>query len=113
MVPLRWGINLLLKIKIRQTKNEKTSHSPFIDDIWGADLTDMRFNQRIRFLLCVIDILRKDSWVIFLKDKKGITITNVCRKNLNESNHKPSKIWIDKGGKFYNRSIDYGYEKMQ
>ena len=31
--------------------------SPFIDNIWGADLADMqliiKFNKRIRFLLCV------------------------------------------------------------
>ena len=40
-----------------------------------------------------------------LKDKKGITITNVFQKNLNESNHKPRKIWVDKGSEFYNRSV--------
>ena len=35
-------------------------HSSFIDNIWGADLPDMqlisKFNKRLRFLLCVIDI---------------------------------------------------------
>ena len=33
-----------------------------------------------------------------LKDKKGITITNAFQKSLDESNCKPNKIWVDKGG---------------
>ena len=41
--------------------NERKVHSPFIDNIWGADLADMqlirKFNKRFRFLLCIIDIV--------------------------------------------------------
>ena len=40
-----------------------------------------------------------------LKDKKGITITNAFQKILDESNWKPNRIWVDKGNKFYNRSM--------
>ena len=45
-------------------KFEKTNvHSPFIDNIWGADLANMqlisKFNKGICFLLCVIDIFSK------------------------------------------------------
>ena len=83
-------------------------HSPFTDNIWCADLTDMQLiskrNKRFRYLLCVIDIYSKYAWVIPLKDKKGITI-NAFKKILDESNRKPNKIWVDKGGKSYNRSI--------
>ena len=47
--------------------------SPFIDNIWGADLADMqlisKFIKGIRFSLCFIDILSKYTWVIPLKDK--------------------------------------------
>ena len=53
-------------------------------------------------LLCVIDTYSKHVWVISWKDKKGITITNVFQKIFEESNHKPNKIWVDKGRKFYN-----------
>ena len=49
------------------------------------------------------DIFSKYAWVIPSKDKKGITITNVFQKILDESNHKPNKIWRDKGDKFYSR----------
>ena len=55
--------------------------------------------------LCVIDIYSEYAWVIPLKDRKGITITNAFQKILNESNHKPNKIRVDKGSEFYNRSV--------
>ena len=81
----------------------------------GADLADMqlisKFNKGIHFLLCVIDIFSKYVWVIPLKDKKGITITNSFEKNLKGSNNKPNKIWVDKSSKFYNNSIKRWLEK--
>ena len=40
-----------------------------------------------------------------LKDKKGIRFTNAFKKFLNESSHKPNKVYLDKGSEFYNRSI--------
>ena len=55
-----------------------------------------KFNKGILFLLCVIDIYRKYAWVIPLKDKKLITITNAFQKILKESNCKPNKVWADK-----------------
>ena len=38
------------------------------------------FNKGFRFLLCVIDIFSKYAWVVPLKDKKGVTITNTFQK---------------------------------
>ena len=65
---------------IRQFKKRKV-YSSFIDNIWGADLADMqlisKFNKGTRFLLYVFEIFSKYIWVIPLKDKKDITITNV------------------------------------
>ena len=40
-----------------------------------------------------------------LRDKKGIAITNLFKKMLNEWNRKPNKIWVDKGSEFYNKSM--------
>ena len=54
-------------------------------------------------MLCVIDIYSRYAWVVPLIDKKSITITNAFQKTLVESNHKPSKVWVDKGKGFYNR----------
>ena len=67
-------------------------HSLFIDNIWGADLADKqlisKFNKEFRFSLCVIDIFSKHAWVLPLKDKKGIRITNIFQNFLKESNRK-------------------------
>ena len=56
--------------------------------MWGADLPDMqlitKFNKGICFLLCVFS---KCAWVIPLKDKRGIKVTNAFQK--------PNKSWVD------------------
>ena len=71
-----------------------------------------KFNREFRFLLCFIEIYSKYAWVILLKDKKRITITNAFQKVLHGSNHKPNKIGVDKGSEFYNRSINRFCEIM-
>ena len=72
--------------KLSTIFNKRKVHSSFINNIWGADLADIqlisRFSKGFRFLLCVIDIYSKYAWVIPLKDKKGIMITNTFQKNL-------------------------------
>ena len=84
--------------------NKREVHSPFIGDIWGADLADMQLisksNKGFRFLWFVVDICSNYAWVIPLKDKKVIIITNAFQKRLKESNRKPKKIWVDKGSEF-------------
>ena len=91
---------------IKKFKKRKVQ-SPFIDNMWGADVADMqlisKFNKGNRFLLCAIDIYSKYAWVI------------AFQKILDESSRregcKPNKIWVDKGSKFYNRSIKSWLEK--
>ena len=79
------------------------------DNIWGVDLADMQllseFNTGITFLVYVIDIYDKYAWVIPLKDKKGVTIVNAFQSILIDSKRKPNKIWVNKAGEFYNRSM--------
>ena len=76
-------------------------YSSFRDNIWGVDLADMqllsKFNKGFRFLLCIIDIVIKYTWVIPLKDKKGISVVNAFQKILDNSERKSNKIWADKG----------------
>ena len=64
-----------------------------------------KFNKGVRFLLCVIDIFSKYTWVVSLKDKKGVSIVNAFQKILDDSKRKPNKTWVDKGCEFYNRSM--------
>ena len=72
-------------------------HSSFTDNIWGTDLADMqlisKYDKGFRFLLCVLDIYSKYTWVVPLKDKKGITIANAFQKFLHEPGRRPNKIW--------------------
>ena len=35
-----------------------------------------KYNKRIRYILCAIDLFSKYAFVVPLKDKKGMTITN-------------------------------------
>ena len=95
--------------------DKRKVHSPFIDNAWGADLADMhliiKFGKGFWFLLCAIGIYSKYTWVIPLKGKKGVTITNAFQKISKESNRKPNKIWISKGSAFYNRPMKSWLEK--
>ena len=98
----------LHKAIIRKLKKRKV-YSAFKDNIWVADLADMqlisKFDKGFKCLLCVIDIYSKFAWVVPLKDKKGASIVNAFQSILKKSNRKTNKIWVDKGGEFYNRSM--------
>ena len=61
-----------------------------------------KFNKEFRFILRVIYIFSKYTWVLHLKGKK--VITNAFQKMLDESKCKPHKIWVGKGSEFYNKS---------
>ena len=63
-----------------------------------------KYNKGIKYLLCAIDLLSKYTWVIPLKDKRGISIVNAFQKIISEG-RKPNKIWVDQGSEFYNNSF--------
>ena len=88
---------------IRKFKKRKI-YFGFRDNILGADLADMqlisKFNKGSKFLLCVIDIFSKYTWVFPSKNKKGISIVNAFQKILKESDKRPNKIWVDKASEF-------------
>ena len=92
---------------IKNFKRNKV-YSSFKDHIWGVDLADMalisKFNKGMNYLLCVIDLFSRYSWVITLKNKKGESIVEGFKKIIN-SNRKPNKIWVDHGSYFYNNKF--------
>ena len=49
-----------------------------------------KFNKGIRYLLCVIDLFSRYTWVIPLKNKKGKSIVEGFKKILDDSNRKPN-----------------------
>ena len=64
-----------------------------------------KYNKGIRYLLCVIDLFSRYSWIIPLKNKKGESIVEGFKKVLDDSNRKPNKIWVDHGSEFYNNKL--------
>ena len=94
-------INLLLK-----KFNKRKVYSQFKDNIRGVDLADMQSlskkNKSIKYLLCAIDLYSKYAFVVPLKDKKGMNVTNGFNKIIKQSGRKPKKIWVDQGSEFYN-----------
>ena len=97
--------NELHKQIIRRLKRRKVYWS-FRDNIWSVDLSDMqslsKYNKRIKYLFCAIDLFSKYAWVVPLKDKRGICIVNALQIIWDSSNRKPNKIWVDQDGEFYN-----------
>ena len=61
-----------------------------------------KYNQGLKYLLCIIDLFSKYAWVFPLKDKRGITIINAFQKIISKG-RKPNKIWVNQGGRFYNK----------
>ena len=85
----------LHKLVIKKFKRRRV-YARFKDNIQAADLTEMGSlfskNNKVRYLLCVIDIFTKYAWVKPLKDKKGQTVLNASIKIVNEFNCKPNKL---------------------
>ena len=90
--------------------NKRKVYSQFKDNMCGVDLADMQSlskkNKGVKYLLCAIDLFSKYAFVVPLKDKKGISITNAFKKIIKQSNRKPNKIWVDQKGEFYNRDFE-------
>ena len=63
-----------------------------------------KYNKRIKYLLCAIDLLSKYVWIVPLKDKKESSIVNAFQKIILEG-RKPNKIWVDQDGEFCNNSF--------
>ena len=72
-------------------------YSSFKDNIWSVDLADMqlisKYNRGIRYLLRAINLFSKYAFVVPLKDKKGVTMTNAFQNILDSS----KKIQIKSG----------------
>ena len=64
--------------------NKRKVYSQFKDNIWGVDLADLQSlsekNKGIKYRLYAIDLFSKYTFVVPLKDKKGISIVNAFNK---------------------------------
>ena len=80
--------------------NKRKVYSQSKDNIWEVDLADMQSlskkNKNIKYLLCAIDLYSKYTFVVPLKDKKEISVTNGFNKIIKQSGRKPNKIWVSR-----------------
>ena len=86
-------------------------YSSYQNNIWGADLANVqlirKYHKGVRFLLCVIDIYSKYSWVVDLEDNKGIAVTSAFQKFLEEFACKPNKARVDQDSRCHHKSMKY------
>ena len=78
-----------------------------VDDIFGADLVDMRAlskqNKGFKYILMVMDVFSKYGWAEPLKFKTGAAVKAGLEKIFRE--RIPKKIWTDHGSDFYNVEV--------
>ena len=75
-------------------------YARFKENIWAADLAEMgplsSKNRGVKkYLLFVIDVFLKYSWLKLLKDKKAKTVLNGFIEIINKSKSKSNKLWVD------------------
>ena len=109
-----------LGVKKNNSQEAKELHKPIIrkfkrrkvivhkiDQIWSADLVDMkqfsRQNKGFKHLLTVIDLFSKFAWTIPLKTKTGKEMVESFSKLI--KNRKPNKLWTDAGKEFVNKEF--------
>ena len=67
-----------------------------------ADLSKLsKFNDKHRYLLCIIDVFSKYAWVVPIKDKTGKTLV-IAFKSVLKSGRSPKSLQTDKGTEFKN-----------
>lgn len=75
-----------------------------IDDLWEADLVDLRsikqYNDGYGYLLVIIDVLSKFAWVEPLADKSAATVAGAFERVLSSTERCPVQLQTDKGKEF-------------
>jgi len=79
------------------------------DDLWQADLVEMRpytrFNGGYHYILTIIDVLSKYAWAVPLKSKSGNDVATVIAKIIRDDERCPKNLQTDRGKEFYNANV--------
>jgi hypothetical protein len=77
-----------------------------IDGQWQGDLAEMgniaKNNDGVRYLLIVIDVVSKHTWVEPLKTKEGKSVLEGLKKIFERTERRPKKLQTDDGKEFLN-----------
>lgn len=87
-----------------------------IDDLWQADLVEMReyasINKAHNYLLTVIDTFSKYAWCVAVKTKNAQDITNAMTSILKLGRH-PKNLQTDDGKEFFNKNFQSLMQKYK
>lgn len=80
-----------------------------LKELYDVDLADFSslntYNDGVKYILVMIDILSRFVWVETLKSKKSADVTEAMQKMLKRSGI-PKLMRVDKGGEFNNHKFD-------
>ena len=95
--------NELHKPIIRNFKRRKVNFGNEPNNIWSADLIDLKklkkYNNGFQYIINIIDLYSRHAWSIPIKNKTGKSIVEA----FDFINQKPKKLWVDTGSEFYNK----------
>ena len=84
------------------------------NDIWAADLIDLRSHSRInegmKYVLMVIDCFSKFGYGIPLRTKTGSEVTEAFKSLFKKET--PRFLWVDNGTEFYNSELKTLLKKL-
>ena len=113
----KWAENNLsysLHKPSRRTLKRNKVYAPEIDSLWEADLAFVqdvaKENDRMNYLLVVIDVFSKYVWVRPMKNKTARSLLEAFDSILSEG-RKPEKLRTDKGTEFLNESFQQYLKK--
>ena len=100
--------NELHKPIIRNFKRRKVNFGNFPNEIWSADLIDLKrlkkYNNGFQYIINIIDLYSRYAWSIPIKNKTGKSIVeafdSITKAMPSET---PKKLWVDNGSEFYNK----------
>ena len=97
--------NELHKPIIRNFKRRKVNFGNFSNEIWSADLIDLKklkkYNNGFQYIINIIDLYSRYAWSIPIKNKTGKNIVEAFESIVTQQ--KPKKLWVDNGSEFYNK----------
>ena len=101
---------------VRTKFNRRRTIVGGIDHQWQSDLIDVKNlkkdNKGFVFLLTCIDVFSKFAWVLPLKNKSGVTVTEAF-ENVFKLGRKPLTLQTDKGKEFTNKTVQDFLKKKQ
>ena len=95
---------------VRRRFQRRSYNVKNIDDLWEADLMDLRtlksYNDQYSYLLIVVDVLSKYSWCETIFDKTSKSVSDAFEKILSRSGtRKPICLQTDKGKEFLGNEL--------